>query len=103
MVEQLEGTFFMKTIDGKEIILENARVTELTVDENKDYSDFNNNFIYQINNRCYEMSIKVKSINKKRFKKLLMSKGMQRNEAEEMTKYILRKYGNYNPIYLLLF
>lgn len=46
MGEQLEGTFFMKTIDGKEIILENARVVELTVDENKDYGDFNNNFIY---------------------------------------------------------
>lgn len=101
MGEELRGTVMMKTVEGKEIILENAIITEITKSEENQFDDFIDDFIRKIDPMSYEVSVKIKPLSKKRFVKLLMSRGMQRNEANEMAKYVLRKYGEYSPTYLM--
>lgn len=51
----------------------------------------------------YLLDIEVDHTTKKRFIKLLMSKGIQRNCAIEIARYFLNKYGFYSQEFLLLF
>lgn len=51
------------------------------------------------------MSINITNsmvINRKRFIKLLMSKGIQRNGANEIAKYVLRHHGKYTMLDLMM-
>ena len=48
------------------------------------------------------MALEIKGVTRKRFVKLLMSKGIQRNGANELAKYSLKKYGNYSPLILTI-
>lgn len=83
--------------NGDKHILENATITSITEENNND--EFLNvsreNFI---NNRNFSIDIETKNMSKKRFKKKLMSKGIGRNGAEELARYIYKKYGCYNEI-----
>lgn len=42
------------------------------------------------------------TLSRKKFIKLLMSKGIGRNGANEIAKYVLKKNGRYTMIYLLM-
>ena len=90
-------------MNGKQIELENSTVNCITENiELTRYETFDESLCFT-QQRSYELEVSVGNITKKRFIKLLMSKGMQRNEAVQMAKYIRRKYGCYNPMYLMLF
>lgn len=89
-------------MNGKQIELENAKVNCIT--ENVDVDYYHTHCaIAEIHHKSYELEVSVGNITKKRFIKLLMAKGIQRNGAVEFAKYIHRKYGCYNPMYLMLF
>lgn len=100
----LTGTFIMKTKDGQEIQFENAIINEIT--ENKqesEYCSFDENFYNpKVTNTQYEFNMPIGNITKKRFIKLLMSKGIARNGAKDIASYVYKKYGCYNQIHLLL-
>ncbi len=53
--------------------------------------------------REFTIDIELGSVTKKRFIKMLMGKGIQRNCATEIAKYVLKKYGYYSEKFLLLF
>lgn len=53
--------------------------------------------------REFTINIELGSVTKKRFIKRLMGKGIQRNCATEIAKYVLKKYGYYSEKFLLLF
>ena len=44
----------------------------------------------------------VKNVTKKRFIKLLMSYGFQKNTAKELAKYCFKKYGYYNLLKFMI-
>lgn len=91
-------------MNGKQIELENATVNCITENvERNEYYIFNEDLPFYSQQKSYEVEASICNITKKRFIKLLMSKGMQRNEAVEMSKYIHRKYRCYNSMYLLYF
>lgn len=53
----------------------------------------------------WTMSINIENsetISRKKFVKLLMSKGIQRNGANEIAKYVLKRNGRYTLFYLLM-
>lgn len=86
--------------DGKQIQIENATINAITVNENYPPMDIENKYILTSN---YSVDITINRITKKRFIKLLMARGIQRNGAIEVAKYILKKYGYYSQTFLLLF
>lgn len=55
------------------------------------------------NKKDLEYPFKLKTISKKRFIKLLMSKGYQRNQAKEMQEQYIKKHTNYNHLGLIIF
>ena len=90
-------------MNGKQIELENATVSCITEEiEENEHHIFDNDLPYYSKQKSYDLEVSVGNITKKRFIKLLMAKGMQRNEAVEMARYVHRKYKNYNPMYLIL-
>ena len=103
MGEQLVGDLVLVTNDGREMRFENATVNCIEENVEDRYYDSFNNGSNRVSNMSAELEVTVGNISKKRFVKLLMGKGMQRNEANEMAKYIRRKYGGYNPIQLIMF
>lgn len=87
---------------GNKHILENAKITSITQEGNYE------NFIdvpreKLVENISFSIDIQTINISKKRFKKLLMSKGIGKNGAEELCKYFHRKNGSYNELYLMYF
>lgn len=102
MGEQLLGNLVMITNDGRQIEFENAVVNSITENEETNiYNSFDseNNCIKHKN---FEVECTIGNVSKKRFIKLLMGKGLQRNEALEISKYFYRKYKCYNPMHLIL-
>lgn len=55
------------------------------------------------NGRSYEFTVKIRTIKKKRFIKLLMSKGHQRNEAYKMHEEYMRKNKSRTLLQLYIF
>ena len=101
MGDNIQGNLIMKTLDGKEIHLENCIITEITeLKDNDFYNELDSkNYISNIN---YEASVGLKTnIKRKRFIKLLMSRGLQKNEAVQIANYSLRNYGYYNQLLFL--
>lgn len=49
-----------------------------------------------------ECTLKIKTVTRKRFIKMLMSHGIARNGAKDIADYVHKKYGEYNPMKLLL-
>ena len=100
MGEQLVGDLVMVTSDGREMRFENASIMKAELlGTGIDVGDSD----FSVSNGSAELEVSVGNISKKRFVKLLMGKGMQRNEATEMAKYVIRKYGYYNPMQLIMF
>ena len=49
-----------------------------------------------------ECTIEIKSITRKKFIKLLMARGIARNGAKDIAEYVRKKYGQYNPMFLMM-
>lgn len=50
----------------------------------------------------YSINFKVKNVTRKRFIKLVMSFGFQKNTAIELAKYCFKRYGYYNFLNFML-
>ena len=81
---ELQGTIDLEELDLNSVELdpyENISVTELSMSINIEKSE---------------------TISRKKFVKLLMSKGIQRNGANEIAKYVLKRNGRYTLFDLLM-
>lgn len=58
--------------------------------------------VTSVNNYSSECSFEIKSITRKRFIKLLMAQGIARNGAKDIAEYVRKKYGQYNPMFLMM-
>lgn len=104
MSETLVGNLVMVTKDGRRIEFENAEITELSAEadviENDDtLTDFKSSLVVK---NSYEVNLQIKNITRKRFIKLLMSKGIARNGARDIASYVYKKYGYYNVMFTIL-
>lgn len=81
---ELQGTINLEELDLNSVELDpykNISVTELSMSINVEKSE---------------------TISRKKFVKLLMSKGIQRNSANEIAKYVLNRNGRYTLFDLLM-
>lgn len=81
---ELQGTINLEELDLNSVELDpykNISVTELSMSINVEKSE---------------------TISRKKFVKLLMSKGIQRNSANEIAKYVLKRNGRYTLFDLLI-
>ena len=81
---ELQGTINLEELDLNSVELDpykNIYVTELSMSINVEKSE---------------------TISRKKFVKLLMSKGIQRNSANEIAKYVLKRNGRYTLFDLLI-
>ena len=58
--------------------------------------------VTSVKNYSSECSFEIKSITRKRFIKLLMAQGIARNGAKDIAEYVRKKYGQYNPMFLMM-
>lgn len=58
--------------------------------------------VTSVKNYSNECSFEIKSITRKRFIKLLMAQGIARNGAKDIAEYVRKKYGYYNPMFLMI-
>lgn len=90
---------------GEKIKIENVK----RIDISEDINIYNERYSLIDKNKTsftlkgYLLDIEVDHTSKKRFIKLLMAKGIQRNCAIEIARYFLNKYGFYSQEFLLLF
>lgn len=49
-----------------------------------------------------ECSFEIKSMTRKKFIKKLMAQGIARNGAKDIAEYVRKKYGQYNPMFLMM-
>lgn len=49
-----------------------------------------------------ECTLNIRTVSRKRFIKMLVSHGIARNGAKDIADYVHKKYGEYNPMKLLL-
>lgn len=101
MGDMLRGELMMKTSDGRKVHFENATISEFSVEPEPNVS-------VELDpgkavNFTHEFSIKIETITRKRFIKLLMSKGIARNGAKDIASYVRKKYGYYSELHLLFF
>lgn len=75
--ENEKNKIYFKDENGKLQKLKVVKDVDITLKENKELIDFISN------DGSLEIDFKLKKYSKKRFKKLLMSKGIQRIEAEK--------------------
>lgn len=92
-VNKLNEVIF-KTTDGKEFHMNANEFCEIEFHGEPHYEDYFGGLSY-INNEI-SANFVVKNVTKKRFIKLLMSCGFQKNTAKELAKYCFKKYGYYN-------
>ena len=71
--------------------------------ETKVIEDESKNDLVSINNLTYEFTIKPHKMSRKKFIKLLMAKGIQRNGANEIAKYFNKKNNRYSLLDLMWF
>ena len=55
-----------------------------------------------VTNYSSECSFTIKSITRKKFIKQLMAQGIARNGAKDIAEYVRKKYGQYNPMFLMM-
>lgn len=103
MSEENNNYLIIYEANGKKILFENAKVVSIVEDkEDIMQTSFELEGPLIEERGCLEFSIEIKGLKKKRFIKLLMSKGLQKNEAISFSKFIHRKYKSYSQLYLLL-
>lgn len=73
-----EGKLYFEDENGEYKVLGITKDVELNFEEDEELKQLIKDLE---NNETYEFDFKIKKYSKKRFKKLLMSKGIQRNEA----------------------
>lgn len=103
MGEELTRKLVMISKDGEQREFKNARITSVTVEphviaEDDTLCDYCKTRVEDCN---YEFNVEIENITRKRFIKLLMARGMARNGAKDIAKYIHKKYGYYNQTFLL--
>ena len=94
-VNKLNEVIF-KTTDGKEIHMNANEFCKIEFHREPHYEDYFEEPSY-INNEI-SANFVVKNVTKKRFIKLVMSCGFQKNTAIELAKYCFKKYGYYNVL-----
>ncbi len=94
-VNKLNEIIF-RTTDGKEFHMNANEFCKIEFYSEPHYEDYFEKPSY-INNEISATFV-VKNITKKRFIKLLMSFGFQKNTAIELAKYCFKKYGHYNVL-----
>lgn len=102
-ITNVPSTLFVKN-DSSGEMLELGKVTEITYETEvlNEYDDFFKKFAIQNNNLELTLDFKSKRITRKRFIRLLMSRKIQRNDANELAKLFLKKRGYYDYIDFLL-
>lgn len=88
--------------DGKETEIEGT-INEITVEPEtieRDDTLFDDRMTY-LTNYSSECSFKIKGMTRKKFIKQLMARGIARNGAKDIADYVHKKYGQYNPMFLL--
>lgn len=55
-----------------------------------------------VTNYSGECSFEIKSMTRKKFIKQLMAQGIARNGAKDIAEYVRKKYGQYNPMFLMM-
>lgn len=55
-----------------------------------------------VTNYSGECSLTIKSITRKKFIKQLMAQGIAKNGAKDIAEYVRKKYGQYNPMFLMM-
>lgn len=58
--------------------------------------------VTNLTNYSGECSFEIKSITRKKFIKQLMAQGIARNGAKDIAEYVRKKYGQYNPMFLMM-
>lgn len=91
------STLLMINEDGSQVELEGTVTLEPV--ENCELNKSENCYIQ---NATLEFTGNIKSMTRKKFIKLLMAKGIQRNGANEIAKYVNKKHNNYNAIDLIM-
>ena len=89
--------------DGKETEI-NGTINEITVEPEtmeRDDTLFDDR-VTSVKNYSGECSFEIKSITRKKFIKLLMAQGIARNGAKDIAEYVRKKYGQYNPMFLMM-
>lgn len=95
-------TIFIKDEESGEM-LELGNVEKLELEEIQiEHESINFGVNYVRYPQEVSVSYKLKTISRKKFIKLLMAKKIQRNAANELAKYFLKKRGYYSYIDLFL-
>ena len=94
-VNKLNEVIF-RTTDGKEFHMNANEFCKIEFYSEPHYEDYFEKPSY-INNEISATFV-AKNVTKKRFIKLLMSFGFQKNTAIELAKYCFKKYGHYNVL-----
>ena len=91
----------VKTNDGKYEMLGQLEEIRQEEFENTDlkYSEY----CVDLKHNEFEMTVSPIQLTRKKFVKILMSKGIQRNGANEIAKYFLKKRGYYSLVDLISF
>lgn len=96
------GKLVMIDEDGKETEIKGT-INEITVEPETIERDdilFDDRMTH-LTNYSSKYSFKIKCITRKRFIKQLMARGIARNGAKDIADYVHKKYGQYNPMFLL--
>ena len=97
-IEKLNKVIFTTT-SGKEICMYTNEFNKIEITREPQYEDFLDKSY--ISNK-FSADFEVKNVSRKRFIKLVMSYGFQKNTAIELANYCLRKYGYYNLLNFML-
>ena len=98
-VNKLNEVIF-KTTDGKEFHMNIKEFCGIEFHREPHYEDYFEKPSY-INNEI-SANFVVKNVTKKKFIKLLLSRGFQKNTAKELAKYCFKKYGYYNLLKFMI-
>lgn len=96
------GKLVMIDEDGKKTEIEGT-INEITVEPEtieRDDTLFDDRMTL-LTNYSSECSFKIKGMTRKKFIKQLMARGIARNGAKDIADYVHKKYGQYNPMFLL--
>ncbi len=99
MSDYLPGKLLMVNEDGDEIEVQGA--ISLNENEEFDCEDLSVGDYIPNPNISFDITTSM-TLSRKKFIKLLMSKGIGRNGANEIAKYILKKNGRYTMMDVLM-
>lgn len=99
MNEYLPGKLLMVDNNGNEIEVQGI----IGLDKNEKFDNDSLSVGYYTTNQNISFDFTTNmTLSRKKFIKLLMSKGISRNGANEIAKYVLKKNGRYTMIDLLM-